>query len=149
MGILCPVERQSIEILLKSFETLDFENACILINEIGQLYDFTREIPEIAWDIVEFENNALVIEYPHFNENVRKILPNGFKPRIMLVKEHPLYKSLHSFGKGLIFLYHLNPEIIDQNLPSLEYVLNLNSSAFDLFNPKVIQLKMNGEIKFL
>jgi len=36
----------------------------VLIAEIGQLYDYVKKVPEIAWDIVDFAENPLTVVYP-------------------------------------------------------------------------------------
>lgn len=123
-------------------------NYCVLIADIGQLYDYATEIPPIAWDIVEMEEKPIIVEYPGIrgiNQEMEEIIQLG---RIMLVNNE-LQKPLYNFGKGVLFYYQIPKDFINQNLNEFDYVLTLGNKSSDLMNPKLIKLAMNGEIDFL
>jgi L-threonylcarbamoyladenylate synthase len=69
----------------------------VLISKIEQLSEYVEEVPEIAWDLVEFAEDPLTVIYPK-GKNVSKHLlgPDG-TIAIRLVKDE--------FCKGLVYRY--------------------------------------------
>ncbi len=148
-GLISSLDPVALNKINNFFPLSQLNDFCILIGDIGQLYDYVDQVPQIAWDIVEFEENALIIKYPK-GKNLPTALhlpDQGVK--IMLLKNHPLEKPLYNYGKGVFFNFNLAAEIVDQNLTHFDYVLNLSQSQFNLFDPKTMQLGLNGEVKFL
>lgn len=148
-GIVSSLATQALNKLNKLSPPIALRDCCVLIANIGQLYDYVEQVPEIAWDIVDFEEKALIVKYPKGRKLPPELLTDDQGVRIMLLKNHPLEKPLYNYGKGVLFKHYLSPEIASQNLTHFDYVLNLGKSQFNLFTPKTIQLKVNGEIKFL
>lgn len=148
-GIISSLDPLALNKLSKLPPPLSPKDFCVLIADIGQLYDYVEQVPEIAWDIVDFEEKALIVGYPKGRNLPPELLTKDQGVRIMLLKDHPLERPLYNYGKGVLFQYGLDPEIANQNLTHFDYVLNLGKSQFNLFSPKTIQLKLNGEIKFL
>ena len=148
-GIISSLEPMALNKLNKLKPILPPEDFCVLITDIGQLHDYVEQVPEIAWDIVDYEEKALIVKYPKVQNLPPELLMNGQRVGIMLLKNHPLEKPLYNYGKGVLFKYGLSSEIANRNLTHFDYVLNLGESGFNLFTPKTIQLELNGEIKFL
>ncbi len=69
----------------------------VLISKIEQLSEYVEEVPEIAWDLVEFAEDPLTVIYPK-GKNVSKHLlaPDG-SIAIRLLKDE--------FCKGLVYRY--------------------------------------------
>lgn len=148
-GLLSSLDPAALARFNKLTPPPSLQNFCILIADISQLYNYVVRIPEIAWDIVDFEEKALIIKYPKGKNLPPSLLADGQGVKVMLLKNHPLEKPLYNYGKGVFFTYNLSSEIAEQNLTHFDYVLNLDNSQFNLFTPKTIQLALNGEIKFL
>lgn len=148
-GIITSLEAPAINKLGQLSPPLSPRDFCILIADIGQLYDYVKAVPDIAWDIVDYEEKALIVKYPEGQKLPPELLMNGQGVRVMLLKNHPLAKPLYNYGKGVLFKHDLSPGFADRNLTHFDYVLNLDESQFNLFTPKTIQLALNGEIKFL
>ncbi len=123
-------------------------NYCILISDIGQLYDYATEIPPIAWDIVEMEEKPLVVEYPGLRGISAEMSEIIQFAKVMLVNNE-LQKPLYNYGKGVLCYYQLPENFMNQNLNQFDYVLTLGSKSDNFLDPKSIRLAMNGEIDFL
>jgi L-threonylcarbamoyladenylate synthase len=69
----------------------------LLISKIEQLNEYVEQVPEIAWDLVEFADDPLTIIYPK-GKNVSKYMlgPDG-SIAIRLLKDE--------FCKGLVYRY--------------------------------------------
>ena len=148
-GLISSLDTTALNKLSELNPPYAFEHFCVLISAIGQLHDYVSEIPEIAWDIVGYEEKPLIVKYPKGKNLPEALLTDNQSVRIMLLKNHSLEKPLYNYGKGVLFVYNLPLEIVQQNLTHFDYVLNLDKSQFNLFAPKTIQLALNGEIKFL
>ena len=148
-GVISALAEVALDRLNKLTPLLSPKGFCVLIADIGQLYDYVQQVPEIAWDIVDYEEKALIVAYPKGRNLPPAILTKDQGVRVMLLKNHPLERPLYNYGKGVLLQYGIDPEIAERNLNHFDYVLNLGKSQFNLFSPKTIQLELNGEIKFL
>ena len=148
-GLISSLDPTALKKINGIFPLSMLNDICILIGDIGQLHDYVMQVPEIAWEIVDFEENALIIKYPKGKNLPAELYTSDEGVKIMLLKNHPLEKPLYNYGKGVLFSFNLAKEIVDQNLTHFDYILNLSQSQFNLFNPKTMQLGLNGEVKFL
>ncbi|MEY4274200.1 MAG: hypothetical protein RL638_1148 [Bacteroidota bacterium] len=97
-GLGCDVRMDaSIEKLLQIKQRPTEKGLIVLISKIEQLSEYVEEVPEIAWDLVEFAEDPLTVIYPK-GKNVSSHLlgPDG-SIAIRLVKDE--------FCKGLIYRY--------------------------------------------
>lgn len=148
-GLLFSFTQKSLEKLNQLKIYLSYGKFCVVIAEIGQLYDYVAEIPEIAWDIVDFEEKPLIVDYPR-GKNIPEIaLSETQRVSVMLIKNHPVTKPLYNYGRAAGWIVPDQQELLNRNLKQFEYVLNLDRNEFNIFHPKIMKLEMNGEIKIL
>lgn len=69
----------------------------VLISKIEQLSEYVEEVPEIAWDLVEFAEDPLTVIYPKGKNVSTHLLGLGGSIAIRLVKDE--------FCKGLVYRY--------------------------------------------
>jgi L-threonylcarbamoyladenylate synthase len=120
---------------------------CILIGEIGQLYDYVLKIPEIAWDIVDFAERPLEVIYPKGKNVPSEFLNKDGYVKVRLEKEGELGGLLNRFGKGLFFLQISDIENSEDLKNKAAEVVQLKS-PYDL--PKrIIRLELDGQIEFI
>ncbi len=146
-GLLIGLDVKSIETLISLGFHPVFEHSCVLIADIGQLYDYVTDIPEIAWDIVEFEEKPLIIEYPKGKNLPDMVLNDKNGVSIMLMKEHPLTRQLYNFRQPVLWWPLNQNELSILDLQHFDYVLNLSKNPFDIFRPKRMKLDLDGEVK--
>lgn len=131
----------------------------VLIADIGQLWDFVNEIPEIAWDIVEFAERPLTVVYSKAKNLAPKVMAEDGSVAIRLVQDEFCKKLIQRCRKPLIATSanisgKPNPgsfkEIDAAILSKVDYVVNWRLNE-KLNNPpsRIIRLEKNGEIKFL
>lgn len=88
---------QSIDKILALKNRPEDKGFILLISKIEQLSEYVVEVPEIAWDIVEFAEDPLTVIYPQGKNVSAKVLgPNG-SIAIRLVK--------NSFCRDLVYQY--------------------------------------------
>jgi len=97
-GLGCDVRNDaSIEKLLEIKKRPAEKGLIVLISKIEQLSEYVEEVPEIAWDLVDFAENPLTVIYPKGkNVSAHLLGPDG-SIAIRLVKDE--------FCKGLIYRY--------------------------------------------
>ena len=132
----------------------------LLISKIEQLNEYVEQVPEIAWDIVEFAEDPLTVIYPK-GKNVSKYMlgPDG-SIAIRLLKDE--------FCKGLVYRYQrgivstsanisgaASPTdftSIDESIKSrVDYILKPENSdkRAVLKSSKIIKLGLGGEYSMI
>ncbi len=75
----------------------------VLIASIDQLWDYVAQIPEIAWDIVEFSEKPVTIIYPKGKRLAPNLLGEDGSIGIRLVKDEFCKKVIQKLRKPLSF----------------------------------------------
>lgn len=121
----------------------------ILIADIAQLYNYVAEIPEIAWDIIDFAEKPLEVIFDK-GKNVAPFLlgPDG-SIKIRLVKSGVLHKMAFNFNKALFLLMMPQDDQLKKLFPSIDHVLHLDLREVYPLGGRTLKLGKNGEIKFL
>lgn len=119
----------------------------LLIDQVGQLSLYLTTVPEIAWDLVEFAENPLTVVYDG-PKNLSAVWLSKY-PRLAIRRalSPDIQRLIGSFGKGLLtvpFETETLPDVattdITERFGSVPKLLQL---------PRIMQLGVNGEIKFL
>lgn len=128
----------------------------LLISKIEQLSEYVEQVPEIAWDLVEFAEDPLTIIYPKGkNVSVHLLGPDG-SIAIRLLKDE--------FCKGLVYRYqrgivstsanfsgspspHSFVDISNQIKEQVDYVLHNPMPKSNLMSKpsKIVRLGLGGE----
>ena len=159
-GLGCDVRNdQAIDKILELKNRPASKGLIVLISKIEQLSEYVEQVPDLAWDLVEFAEDPLTIIYPK-GKNVSPSLlgPDG-SIAIRLVKDE--------FCKGLIYRYQraivstsanlsgepsplnfagIAPSIVDGG----DYVLK-NSAGEGAAKKasKIVQLGLHGDYKLI
>jgi L-threonylcarbamoyladenylate synthase len=159
-GLGCDVRNeQAIEKILELKNRPASKGLIVLISKIEQLSEYVEQVPDLAWDLVEFAEDPLTVIYPK-GKNVSPLLlgPDG-SIAIRLVKDE--------FCKGLIYRYQRAIVSTSANLSGEASPLNFAGIApsimegVDLIvkNPagegpakkasKIVQLGLHGDYKLI
>jgi L-threonylcarbamoyladenylate synthase len=159
-GLGCDVRNeQAIEKILELKNRPADKGLIVLIAKIEQLSEYVEQVPEIAWDLVEFAEDPLTIIYPK-GKNVSPSLlgPDG-SIAIRLVKDE--------FCKGLIYRYQRAIVSTSANLSGEPSPVNFAGIAPSIIagvthvlkNPtgegtakkasKIVQLGLHGDYKLI
>lgn len=159
-GLGCDVRNnQAIDKILELKNRPASKGLIVLISKIEQLSEYVEQVPDLAWDLVEFAEDPFTIIYPK-GKNVSPSLlgPDG-SIAIRLVKDE--------FCKGLIYRYQraivstsanlsgepsplnfagIAPSIVD----GVDYVLK-NSAGEGAAKKasKIVQLGLHGDYKLI
>jgi len=155
-GLGCDVRMDaSIEKLLQIKQRPTEKGLIVLISKIEQLSEYVEEVPEIAWDLVEFAEDPLTVIYPKGKNVSRHLLGPDGSIAIRLVKDE--------FCKGLIYRYQrgivstsanlsgdpspINFETVPGSIKEqVDYILqNPNSKKGSGKPSKIVKLGLGGE----
>ena len=126
---------------------IPFKDAFILIGEMQHLYEYVLKFSELAWDIAEGSEKALLIWYDHPKDVSAKLLDVEGHIGVMLSRCKTLDPILKKIGHGLFCLL-LPPS--EQGLPALPDVLPLPLEVGCRLAPeRIMRLGSEGDVKFL
>ena len=155
-GLGCDVRNdQAIDKILELKNRPASKGLIVLISKMEQLSEYVEQVPDLAWDLVEFAEDPLTIIYPK-GKNVSPSLlgPDG-SIAIRLVKDE--------FCKGLIYRYQRGIVSTSANLSGDASPINFETVAvsikeqvdYILQNPnpkkgsgkpsKIVKLGLGGE----
>jgi L-threonylcarbamoyladenylate synthase len=122
----------------------------LLISEVGQLSQYVAQVPEVAWDWVEFSEKPLTIVYP-----AGKNLPPDAKTpdgevAIRLVRDPLVRDLIHRFGRAVLALPAGAGTSPDEAMKgAAEFVLFPPAVPRFLPPGPLVRLGVNGEVVFL
>lgn len=159
-GLGCDVRNeQAIDKILELKNRPSTKGLIVLISKIEQLSEYVEQVPDLAWDLVEFAEDPLTIIYPKGKNVSPYLLGTDGSIAIRLVKDE--------FCKGLIYRYQRAIVSTSANLSGEPSPLNFAGiapsivSGVDVIlkNPagdgpakkasKIVQLGLNGDYKLI
>jgi L-threonylcarbamoyladenylate synthase len=159
-GLGCDVRNeQAIDKILVLKNRPSTKGLIVLISKIEQLSEYVEQVPDLAWDLVEFAEDPLTIIYPKGKNVSPSLLGTDGSIAIRLVKDE--------FCKGLIYRYQRAIVSTSANLSGEPSPLNFAGivpsivSGVDgiLKNPagdgpakkasKIVQLGLHGDYKLI
>lgn len=155
-GLACdPKNPEAIKKLHQIKKRPDNKSYIILISEVGQLYDYVQKVPEIAWDILDVQEEPLTIIYPKGKNLPNEVLAADGSIAIRLVKDENCLLFLRKFRRGLI---STSANISGENSPSnyseisptilneVDYIVT--SDVDSILKPsKIIKIGIHGEFQ--
>ncbi len=129
----------------------------LLVSNEGMLQRYVEEVPEIAWDLLDYADKPTTLIYPK-GINLPKVClaPDG-SVGIRMVKTGYLNKLIQKLGKPLVSTSAnfsgepspLNMEEIHHGLlDKVDFVVNLPSEAINKASA-IIKLEVNGVFKII
>lgn len=150
-GLLCIRDKQhswlcgdsrSLKAWEKAAEKTGKEHAdVVLIGAPEQLREYVQQVPELAWDIMEFAEKALHLQLKHGHPLAADHLKNKEgAATLMLVNAEPLQGLLQKLQHGL-FALCLEEEVQLQDIPVIELKTQQISPE------RRMRLGMDGEVQ--
>lgn len=124
------------------------KEAFVAISDAPQLYDYVVQIPDLAWDIIEFAEKALHVIYKNGKGVPDAVMPEG-KIKIMLVLQNPLHEILHKLHQGILCI-PIPDERAGKVATEVTEALALQPQTGCRLTPeRIMELGLQGEIKFI
>lgn len=74
----------------------------ILLYDYNKLFDYVKEIPDIAFDLIELSEEPLTIVYPYAKNLPQKVIADDGSVAIRICKSDACADLLRKFGKPLV-----------------------------------------------
>jgi len=137
----------------------DTKSMIILIDDINKLNLYVVNVPDIAWEIVEYSEMPLTVIYPKGKNLAPGLLGEDGSIAIRLTKDPFCKKLIYKFGKPLVSTSaSISGEPFDGNYSSVsptiiskvDYTVEHRQNDKSKATPsRIIKLALNGEIEFI
>lgn len=130
----------------------------VLIAEVGQLTQYVTQVPDIAWDWVEFAEKPLTVVYPKGKNVAASVLAPDGSLAIRLVKEEFCKNLVYRFGRALVSTSanisgHPTPgrfeDISEALKQGVDYILQPPVPLKPAPPSTIVRLGLDGEVEFL
>ena len=159
-GIGCDATNtEAVQKIIDLKERSSDKSFIILLDNDTKLNRYVKNVPEIAWDLIEFSTVPTTIIYPEGYNLANNVLAVDKSIGIRIVKEGKCNELIRKFGKPIVstsanFKNKPTPlsfEDIDQRiLAKVDYVLPSQSvNKKNVKTSKIIKLGIGGEFKFI
>lgn len=138
---------------------VDSKALLVLIGSPSKLDFYVREVPEVAWDLVDLAEKPLTIIYPGARNLAKNLLAEDGSVGIRVTKESFSQKLCERFRKAIVstsanvsgaasprFFDEIAPEII----AGVDYVVNYRREDKTQAQPSsIIRLGLSGQVQII
>ncbi len=131
----------------------------ILISKIEQLSEYVLEVPELAWNLVEFAEKPLTVIYPKGKNLPSNLMGEDGSIAIRLVKDEFCKGLVHKLERAIVStsanfsgqpsptkFTDISPEIVN----GVDYVLHNPKGENKNTQPsQIVKLGLGGEFEFI
>ncbi|MCB9195655.1 MAG: threonylcarbamoyl-AMP synthase [Flavobacteriales bacterium] len=129
----------------------------VLVANDGMLQRYVEEVPEVAWDIIDFTDKPTTIIYPRGKNLAQSAMAEDGSIGIRVIKEGPLHQLIMRLGKPLVSTSaNLSGDPSPQNLSEISHeIISKVDLVVDLPTNKthkassIIKIELNGEFKII
>ncbi len=134
----------------------DQKSMLILLDNANKIPSYIKEMPDIAWDLIDLTDKPLTIIYPEARNLAKNLIPEDRTIGIRVSKDLFNKKLIERFRKPIVstsanISSHKTPanfdEINDEIIQSVNYVVKWRQDDLTQNSPSgIIKLGINGEI---
>lgn len=159
-GIGCDATNsQAVLQILRIKQREAYDEMVLLLENPGLLDRFVREVPEIAWDLVEVSTRPLTIIFDGIKNIAAELIDREGPVGIRITKDDFLIKLLQRFRRPVLFMpvvsdsrnsvesfYEVPPEIVKV----AEYVVEFSKNKVNpAVRPDIIKLWPGGRVEII
>ena len=159
-GLGCDATNENAVTRLLELKNRTTEKGLItLLDNEGKLASFVREVPAVAYDLIEFSENPLTLILDGAYHLAPSVITNDGAAGFRITKDEFCKKLIWKLRKPIVSTSanisgQPHPQCFSDVSPAIlkgvDYVVNLRRNEKSTATPsKVIRLKSNGEIKLL
>jgi len=137
----------------------DSKSMILLLDNEAKLQSYVREVPEMAWDLIECAEKPLTIIYDGARNLASNVIAEDGSVAIRVTKDEFCKKLVERFRKPIVSTsanISGNPppqsfSDIDETIPDgVDYVVNLRQHETSKASPStIIRLRVNGQFEFI
>lgn len=159
-GLGCDARnKEAVAKLFKIKERAEYKSMVVLVCDEKMVNRYVKEVPAIAWDLIEAAEEPLTIIYPDARMLAENIIAADGSVGIRIVKDEFCKNLIHKFGKPIASTSaNISGEITPNSfndikidiLNKVDYIVNLRQKEMNDTKPStIIKVAMNGEIKII
>ncbi len=158
-GLACDASNENALNKLKEIKNRpDDKSFILLISDISHLSVYVENVPDIAWDLVEFAENPLTVIYPKGKNVPNEATADDGSIAIRLVKNGPCKELIYKFGKAIISTSanisgEKSPsnfnEISEKIKQAVDYIEPYSFAETNLKPSTIVKLGINGDFSFI
>lgn len=159
-GIGCDARsKEAVNKVFKIKQRAEYKSMVILVSDEKMLNRYVKDVPAIAWDLIEAADRPLTIIYPDARMLAENVIAADGSVGIRLVKDEFCKNLIHKFGKPIV---STSANISGEQAPSsfseikldilnkVDYIVNFRQNENNNVQPStIIKVGMNGEIKII
>jgi L-threonylcarbamoyladenylate synthase len=159
-GIGCDARnKEAVAKVFKIKQRAEYKSMVTLMCDNIMLNRYVKEVPEVAWDLIEAADRPLTIIYPGARMLADNVIAADGSVGIRLVKDEFCKTLIHKFGKPIV---STSANISGEEAPSsfneikidilngVDYIVNLRKNDDSSTLPStIIKVAMNGEFKII
>lgn len=159
-GIGCDARnKEAVAKVFKIKQRAEYKSMVILVSDNAMLNRYVKDVPEVAWDLLEAADTPLTIIYPGARMLADSVIAADGSVGIRMVKDEFCKNLIHKFGKPIV---STSANISGENAPSsfteikldilnnVDYIVNLRQNENSNTRPStIIKVDMNGEVKII
>lgn len=159
-GIGCDARnKEAVAKVFKIKQRAEYKSMVILVSDNAMLNRYVKDVPEVAWDLLDAADTPLTIIYPGARMLADSVIAADGSVGIRMVKDEFCKNLIHKFGKPIV---STSANISGENAPSsfseikldilnkVDYIVNLRQKENNNTQPStIIKVAMNGEVKII
>ena len=157
-GLGCDARnKEAVAKIFKIKQRAEYKSMVVLVCDEKMLNRYVKEVPAVAWDLIEAADHPITIIYPDGRGLADSIIAADGSVGIRIVKDDFCRNLIHKFGKPIISTSanisgEPTPasfsEIPNSVLSKVDYIVNWRQNETNNTRPSsIIKVNMNGEIK--
>jgi L-threonylcarbamoyladenylate synthase len=159
-GIGCDARnKEAVNKVFKIKQRAEYKSMVTLVCDEKMLNRYVKDVPAIAWDLIETAERPLTIIFPDARMLAENVIAADGSVGIRLVKDEFCKNLIHRFGKPIV---STSANISGEPAPSgfkeikldilnkVDYIVNLRQKETNNTQPStIIKIAMNGEFKII
>lgn len=159
-GIGCDAKNEkAVQRIYEIKKRIDSKSLIILVDHENQLNKYVRDVPAVAWDLIELSEKPLTIIYDDGGSLAPNVLAEDGSVAIRVCKDEFCKKLIYKFGKPIVSTSaNISGEPSPNNFSEIsseikiavDYIVTWRQHENKKSQPsKIVKLKNNGEIKII
>jgi len=157
-GIGCDARsKEAVNKIFKIKQRAEYKSMVVLVCDEKMLNRYVKEVPAVAWDLIEAATDPITIIYPEGRGLAQNVIAADDSVGIRIVKDDFCRDLIHKFGKPIVStsanisgetapasFADITPEVKSK----VDYVVNWRQNEINNTKPSsIIKVAMNGEFK--
>ncbi len=130
----------------------------ILLDDDRKLNKYVKNIPEVAWDVLDHVDKPITIVYPEAVNLPKQLVAEDGSVAIRIIKEGFAHQLIRKFKKPIVSTSanisgepspKNREDISDNVLKKVNHVVNLPSNSKNRKSSSIIKLQIDGQIEII